>query len=65
MRRISGYVAPLVLAAALVASAAITGCTARASGTVKGASRTTTIDTGTGQAANNVQQNDGAHAGRK
>ncbi len=58
MRRISGYVGSLLLAAALVASMAITGCTARASGTIKGASRTTAIDTGAAQAAN-VQQPDG------
>lgn len=62
MRRISGYLGSLLLAAALVAPMAITGCTARASGTVKGASnRTTTIDPGAAQATN-VQQTNGAHS---
>jgi hypothetical protein len=63
MRRISGYVSSLLLAAALIASAAITGCSARASGTIKGAKATTTIDTGAAQATaqgTNVQQTNGA-----
>ena len=63
MRRISCYLGSLLLAAALAASMAITGCTAHASGTVKGASRTTTIDSGAAQATaqgTNVQQTNGA-----
>jgi hypothetical protein len=60
MRRRLGYAALILLAAALIAPVAFTGCSARASGTIKGAKATTPIDTGTGQAGSNVQQNDGA-----
>ena len=62
MRPIASYLSSLLLAAALVASVAGIGCTARASGTIKGTSnRTTTIDSGAAQAAN-VQQNNGAQS---
>ena len=60
MRRLRGYAALLLLAAALLAPVAFTGCSARASGTIKGARATTPIDTGTDQASSNVQQHDGA-----
>jgi len=58
MRRLPGYAALLVMAAALIAPVASTGCSARASGTIKGTKATTPIDTGTRQASN-VQQHDG------
>jgi hypothetical protein len=60
MRRTPGYAALLLLAAALIAPVAITGCSARASGTVKGAKATIPTDTGTAQAASDVQQHVGA-----
>jgi hypothetical protein len=60
MRRIPGYAAVLLLAAALIGPVAITGCSARASGQIKGAKATIPSDTGTGQAGNNAQQHDGA-----
>jgi hypothetical protein len=60
MRRLPGYAALLLLAAALIAPVGFTGCSAHASGTVKGARATIPTDTGTGQTASNVQQHDGA-----
>jgi hypothetical protein len=60
MRRLPGYAALLLLAGALIAPVAFTGCSARASGTIKGAKASTPTDTGTGQAGSNVQQHDGA-----
>jgi hypothetical protein len=62
MRRISGSIASLLLAAALVASAATSGCSARASGEIKGARAP--VDTPT-QQASNVQQRAGAQPGQK
>jgi hypothetical protein len=59
MRRIPGYAALLLLAAALLAPVATTGCSARASGQIKGVKATVPGDTGTAQAGNNAQQ----HAG--
>jgi len=68
MRRLTGYVVTLLLAAALVGSTAITGCTARASGTIKGARNIPATINGNaaGQAANNnnAQQNQGARGGK-
>jgi hypothetical protein len=60
MRRIPGYATALLLAAALIAPVAITSCSARASGTVRGAKATIPTDTGAAQAGNNVQQHDGS-----
>jgi hypothetical protein len=59
MRRLPSYAALLLLAAALIAPVVSTGCSARASGTIKGTKATTPIDTGTRQAST-AQQQDGA-----
>jgi hypothetical protein len=62
MRRLSGYVVSLLLAAVLVGSAVASGCTARASGTIKGARAN--VDRGAEQAqAKDAQQRDGAQSG--
>ena len=58
MRRLSGYAGLLLLAAALIAPVAFTGCSARASGTIKGTKATTPVDTGIRQAST-AQQQDG------
>jgi hypothetical protein len=60
MRRIRSYAGLILLATALIAPMGFTSCSARASGQVKGAKATIPIDTGTGQAGNNVQQHNGA-----
>ena len=58
MRRLPGYGALLLLAAALIAPMAFTGCSAHAGGTIHGANATP-VDNGAVQAGNNVQQHDG------
>jgi hypothetical protein len=61
MRRLPGYASLLLLAGALIAPVTFTGCSAHASGTIKGTSNMTTpIDRGTGQPGNNVQEHNGA-----
>jgi len=60
MRRLPGYAALLLLAAALIVPVGFTGCSARASGTIKGTNNMTTpLDRGVGQAGSNVQQHNG------
>ena len=63
MRRIPGY-AGLLLLAALTAPVAFTGCSARASGTIKGTKATTPVDTGIRQASTAQQQDGVAQASR-
>ena len=53
MQRISGYIASLLLAAALVSSMAISGCSAQVSGQVKKAQVNTDVPT---PQPNGVQQ---------
>ena len=60
MRRIPGYATALLLAAALIAPVGIIGCSARASGTIKGTKATMPTDTQSAQAGSNVQQHDGS-----
>ena len=64
MRRIPSFAALFLLAAALLAPLASTGCSAHASGTVKGAKATTPVDTGTRQASTAQQQDGIAQASR-
>jgi hypothetical protein len=59
MRRIPGYGASLLLAMAIMIPVTITGCSARASGQVKGAHAIIPNDTGTSHAGNNPQLHDG------
>ena len=63
MRRLlPRYAALLLMAAALIAPMASTGCSARASGTIKGTKATTPVDTRTGQTASNAQHDGGTQA---
>ena len=64
MRRLPGYAGLLLLAAALIAPMAFTGCSARASGTIKGTKATTPVDTGIRQASTAQQQDGVAQASR-
>lgn len=63
MRQLSSYAALLLLAAALIAPLASTGCSARASGTIHGTTATPT-DTGARQASAPQQQDGTAQASR-
>ena len=62
MRQLPGYAALPLLVVLLITPVAFTGCSARASGTIKGTKATTPttpIDTGTSQTGSNVQQHEG------
>lgn len=59
MRRIPGYGALLLLAMAIIVPVTITGCSARASGQVKGAQATIPRAPGTSHAGDNPQQREG------
>jgi hypothetical protein len=60
MRRIPGFAASLLLAMAIIAPVATIGCSAHASGTVKGANATMPADPGTSHAGNGGQQHAGS-----
>ena len=59
MRRIPGYGALLLLAMAIAVPVAITGCSAHASGSVKGTKVIMPTDTGATHAENNAPQHSG------
>jgi len=59
MRRIPSYGALFLLAMAVIVPVATTGCSARASGTVKGAMTTIPRDAGPSRAGDSAQQRDG------
>lgn len=60
MRRIPGYATALLLAAALIAPVGMIGCSARASGQIKGTKAIIPTDTQAAQAGSNVQQHNGS-----